>query len=131
MLPVLVVYIIFQRQVQSGLTAGAASSPTTGTLHPLPRSPRNAVGGWAMQNARPCWWRWMPGRAGRWCCCDPLADERHARAGPAEPVADLAAAVAAREAADRPRWVWAGHRRPSTRRCCAPGSGSTAATTWS
>ncbi|MEU5724889.1 bifunctional 3'-5' exonuclease/DNA polymerase [Micromonospora sp. NPDC047738] len=28
-------------------------------------------------------------------------------AGPAEPVADLAAAVAAREAADRPRWVWA------------------------
>ncbi|MGY0005976.1 bifunctional 3'-5' exonuclease/DNA polymerase, partial [Micromonospora sp. I033] len=27
--------------------------------------------------------------------------------GPAEPVADLAAAVAAREAADRPRWVWA------------------------
>ncbi|MFD2765944.1 bifunctional 3'-5' exonuclease/DNA polymerase [Micromonospora eburnea] len=28
-------------------------------------------------------------------------------AGPAEPVADLAAAVAAREAAERPRWVWA------------------------
>ncbi|TYB40180.1 bifunctional 3'-5' exonuclease/DNA polymerase [Micromonospora sp. AP08] len=28
-------------------------------------------------------------------------------AGPAEPVADLAAAVAAREATDRPRWVWA------------------------
>ncbi|WBB80231.1 bifunctional 3'-5' exonuclease/DNA polymerase [Micromonospora sp. WMMD882] len=28
-------------------------------------------------------------------------------AGPAEPVTDLAAAVAAREAADRPRWVWA------------------------
>ncbi|MFE9205475.1 bifunctional 3'-5' exonuclease/DNA polymerase [Micromonospora sp. NPDC007230] len=28
-------------------------------------------------------------------------------AGPAEPVADLAAAVAAREAAGRPRWVWA------------------------
>ncbi|SBT47346.1 bifunctional 3'-5' exonuclease/DNA polymerase [Micromonospora narathiwatensis] len=27
--------------------------------------------------------------------------------GPAEPVADLAAAVAAREAAERPRWVWA------------------------
>nr|WP_200212479.1 bifunctional 3'-5' exonuclease/DNA polymerase [Micromonospora veneta] len=28
-------------------------------------------------------------------------------AGPAEPVTDLAAAVAAREVADRPRWVWA------------------------
>ncbi|MCW3819171.1 bifunctional 3'-5' exonuclease/DNA polymerase [Micromonospora sp. DR5-3] len=28
-------------------------------------------------------------------------------AGPAEPVADLAAAMAAREAAERPRWVWA------------------------
>ncbi|MEU4569604.1 bifunctional 3'-5' exonuclease/DNA polymerase [Micromonospora sp. NPDC023956] len=28
-------------------------------------------------------------------------------AGPPEPVTDLAAAVAAREAADRPRWVWA------------------------
>ncbi|MEH1015052.1 bifunctional 3'-5' exonuclease/DNA polymerase [Micromonospora sp. CPCC 206060] len=28
-------------------------------------------------------------------------------AGPAEPVADLVAAVAARERADRPRWVWA------------------------
>ncbi|MFC0003029.1 bifunctional 3'-5' exonuclease/DNA polymerase [Micromonospora siamensis] len=28
-------------------------------------------------------------------------------AGPAEPVTDLVAAVAAREAADRPRWVWA------------------------
>ncbi|MER7415810.1 bifunctional 3'-5' exonuclease/DNA polymerase [Micromonospora peucetia] len=28
-------------------------------------------------------------------------------AGPARPAADLAAAVAAREAADRPRWVWA------------------------
>ncbi|MCI4061534.1 bifunctional 3'-5' exonuclease/DNA polymerase [Micromonospora sp. R77] len=27
-------------------------------------------------------------------------------AGPAEPVTDLAAAVAAREAAERPRWVW-------------------------
>ncbi|MFC4090442.1 bifunctional 3'-5' exonuclease/DNA polymerase, partial [Micromonospora sp. GCM10011541] len=27
--------------------------------------------------------------------------------GPAEPVTDLAAAVTAREAADRPRWVWA------------------------
>ncbi|MEU6073567.1 bifunctional 3'-5' exonuclease/DNA polymerase [Micromonospora sp. NPDC047074] len=29
------------------------------------------------------------------------------RAGPAQPVTDLAAAVAAREAAQRPRWVWA------------------------
>ncbi|MEH1170055.1 bifunctional 3'-5' exonuclease/DNA polymerase, partial [Micromonospora sp. CPCC 205539] len=27
-------------------------------------------------------------------------------AGPAEPVSDLAAAVAAREAAEHPRWVW-------------------------
>ncbi|NES26938.1 bifunctional 3'-5' exonuclease/DNA polymerase [Micromonospora terminaliae] len=35
-------------------------------------------------------------------------DDAGRPAGPAEPVADLAAAVAAREAADRPRWVWAG-----------------------
>ncbi|MEV5767384.1 bifunctional 3'-5' exonuclease/DNA polymerase, partial [Micromonospora sp. NPDC052213] len=28
-------------------------------------------------------------------------------AGPVQPVADLAGAVAVREAADRPRWVWA------------------------
>jgi DNA polymerase I len=34
-------------------------------------------------------------------------DDRGRPAGPVEPVADLAAAVAAREAAERPRWVWA------------------------
>ncbi|MFC0032510.1 bifunctional 3'-5' exonuclease/DNA polymerase [Micromonospora chaiyaphumensis] len=34
-------------------------------------------------------------------------DDAGRPAGPVEPVADLAAAVAAREAADRPRWVWA------------------------
>ena len=45
----------------------------------------------------------LPGRSGRlW----PLAPDG-APLGPAETVADLSAAIAARERADRPRWVWA------------------------
>ncbi|WP_433386351.1 bifunctional 3'-5' exonuclease/DNA polymerase [Micromonospora sp. KLBMP9576] len=34
-------------------------------------------------------------------------DDAGSPAGPAQPVTDLVAAVAARESADRPRWVWA------------------------
>jgi DNA polymerase I len=44
-----------------------------------------------------------PGLPGR---LQPLAPDG-AALGPAEPVPDLAAAVAAREKAERPRWVWA------------------------
>ncbi|SEG07765.1 DNA polymerase-1 [Thermomonospora echinospora] len=40
----------------------------------------------------------------------PLADDG-TPTGPAEPVADLAAAIAARERSDRPRWVWAATAR--------------------
>ncbi|MEV6693138.1 bifunctional 3'-5' exonuclease/DNA polymerase [Micromonospora sp. NPDC051196] len=47
----------------------------------------------------------MAGEGGAGVLC-PLRPDGQC-AGPPEPVTDLAAAVAAREAADRPRWVWA------------------------
>jgi DNA polymerase-1 len=46
------------------------------------------------------------GRSPRRGRLQPLAPDG-SRLGPAEPVADLAAAIAARERTDRPRWVWA------------------------
>jgi DNA polymerase-1 len=54
------------------------------------------------------------GGGGEWQALDP--DGRPA--GPAEPVADLAAAVADRERRDRPRWVWpaTGSSYPALRR---------------
>ena len=48
--------------------------------------------------------------------------------GPPQPARDLAAAVAERERADRPRWVWAATAE-LYRACCGPGPGPTGPTT--
>ena len=55
--------------------------------------------------SRSCWWRWCPTSGVGECCARWTSPG--GRPGPPELVTDLAAAVAAREAAEHPRWVWA------------------------
>ena len=138
-LPMIIVYAFFQRQIQSGLTAGAVKYRRTAggdsrgrtaayrAAHRIrDRRWAGAPGGVRAAESGPCWWRWWRRRGAAGCSrCTPTARPP----APVEPVADLAAADR-RPRGRRPAALGLGrHRRRSTRPAARRRAGRAAATT--